>query len=124
METRSTGKSNGTLTMKRVSLLILESYKVEGKLSIASKIVQIMWNVHKEFPIHTFESIPFSSSSWEGHELEETLATTMYGHERLQAKMMSCRKESSLLGSSMGFGMGFWKRYKLGSMSIFRSYLL
>jgi hypothetical protein len=44
METRGTSKYNGTSTMRRTSLPILESYvyKVEGKLSISSKKIKIM----------------------------------------------------------------------------------
>jgi hypothetical protein len=42
METRKTSKFDGTLTMRRACLPILESYKVEGKLLITSRIMRIM----------------------------------------------------------------------------------
>jgi hypothetical protein len=42
METRRTSKYNGTSTMRRVGLQILESYKVEEKLLVSFRIMQIM----------------------------------------------------------------------------------
>ncbi len=117
-------KFDGISTMKRTSFLLLESCKVEGNLLITSKIVQIMRNAHKEFLIHTFENISFNSSNWKGHEPEATLVATMSSQERLQFEMVSYMRVSSLLGSSMGFGMGFWGISKLGFASIFKSRLL
>jgi len=40
-----------------------------------------MWNAHKEIRVCT----SLNSSNWKGHEAKETLATTVFGHERLQA---------------------------------------
>jgi len=42
MEIRGINKSEETSVMRRVGLPIVESCKVEGKLLITSKIVQIM----------------------------------------------------------------------------------
>jgi hypothetical protein len=39
METRGISKFEGTSEMKRSCLLIIESYKVEGKLLVTSRIV-------------------------------------------------------------------------------------
>jgi hypothetical protein len=83
METRGTGKSKGTSAMRRVSLLVVKSCKLEGNLLVMSRIVRIKWNAHKEFPIRTSKSILFSSLYLVGHEPKETLAATMFGHERL-----------------------------------------
>jgi len=62
VETRGTGKLDGTSTMKRTSTLILVSCKVEGKLLTSSTIIQIMRNVYKEFlehlPLKTFHLVP------------------------------------------------------------------
>ncbi len=86
--------------------------------------MQIMWNAHKEFPIHASKSILLSSSTWMGHKQKETFVGTMSGHERLQALTTSYMKESLVLKSLMGFGMGFWKKCKLGSTLIFMNHLL
>ncbi len=110
--------------MRRVGLQILESYKVEEKLLVSFRIMQIMWNAHKEFPIRTFKNISLNSSNWEGHELEETLATTMSSQEILKAETVNHMREWLLHGSSMGSRMGFWKRSKLGSTSIFNNHLI
>jgi len=42
METRWIGKFEGISAMKRAGLPAIDTYKVEGKLLITSKIVQIM----------------------------------------------------------------------------------
>jgi hypothetical protein len=42
METRGIDKSDGTLTMRRLGLPVLKSYKVEGKLLVTSRMMQIM----------------------------------------------------------------------------------
>jgi hypothetical protein len=42
-----------------------------------------------------------------GHKQKETFVGTMSGHERLQALTTSYMKESLVLKSLMGFGMGF-----------------
>jgi len=110
--------------MRRVGLPILESYKMEEKFLVSSKTMQIMWNAHKEFPIHTFKNISLNSSNWEGHELEETVTTTMSSQEILQAETMNHKREWLPHGSSMGSRIGFWKRSKLGSTSIFRNHLI
>jgi hypothetical protein len=93
METRGIGKSKWTSTMKIVGLSIVESYKVEGKLLVTSIIVRIKSNAHKEFPICAFKNILFSLSNLMGHKPKETLATTMFGHERLQALTYSYKRE-------------------------------
>jgi hypothetical protein len=59
-----------------------------------------------------------------GHEPKETLATTMSGHERLQALTYSYKRGLLLPWSLMGSRMGFWKRSKLGFVPIFKSCLL
>jgi hypothetical protein len=59
-----------------------------------------------------------------GHEPKETLVATMAGHKRLEALIDNFKRESSLLGSSMGSRIGFWRKSELGSTSTFRSRLL
>jgi hypothetical protein len=110
--------------MRRTSLPIVESYKVEGKLLTNFKTMWIKWNAHKEFPICTFKNILLSLSNWMSHKLEKTLATTMSSQEILQILMHRCKRESPLPKSLMESGMGFWRRSKLGFASIFRSCLL
>jgi hypothetical protein len=41
--------------MKRSCLPVIVSFKVEGKLLVTSRILWIIGNAHKEFPIGTFE---------------------------------------------------------------------
>jgi len=63
MEIIGTSKSKGTLAMRRTCLLIVKSCKLEGKLLITFKTMQIMWDAHKEFPICTFHNILLSLSN-------------------------------------------------------------
>jgi hypothetical protein len=48
----------------------------------------------------------------------------MYGQEKLQVGTMNYKREWLLPKSLMGSRMGFWRRSKLGFVSIFKSCLL
>jgi hypothetical protein len=124
MEIRGTNKFKGTSTMKRVDLPIVESCKVEGKLLITSKILWIKWNANEEFPICTTKNIFFNSLSSVDHEPKKTLVVAMSNHERLHALTYNYKRELLLPWSLMGSKTGFWRRSKVESMSIFKSYFL